>query len=129
MVRVSPRKFNVNTFFPMPAQMGQASATINVPAGTSTGGAGYATTLTADITLPSDTAYVRVNIKPSRTGVTYVGSPVVMFENDATFVAFVSARGNGRFRCTVLITSGFDAPFSTASANNFTFSVVGFRVP
>lgn len=129
MANINPKRFQANSMFPMPAQTDSATVTINVPSGTETGGAGYANTLTADFSLPSNTSYIRVNILSSRRSIRFVGSPLVMYENDATFIAFISARGNGNFRATVMLTSGFDAPFTTSSVNNFTFNVTGFRVP
>lgn len=129
MASINPKNFQVNTHFPMPANVSVGAIQVPVPSGTYAGGAGYANTLYRDITLSSDTNFVRVNITSSRRNMKYVGSPLLMYENDATFIAFVSARGNGVFRCYVMLTSGFDYVENTTSANNFTFNITGFKIP
>lgn len=126
---INPKPFKANTFFPMPAQTGVGAYQLQIPSGTQNGGAGYANTLYYDLQLPEDTDYVRVNITSSRAAKTFVGSPVVFYDDDATFIAFVSARGNGLFRCYVLLTSGWSYTMATTSAHNITFNLTGFRVP
>lgn len=132
MASIDPKRYRANTLFPMPAQTGEATVTVNVPSGTSNGGAGQANALYADVQLSTDTDYVRIGMNASRATESrgYVGSPFLLYFDDAIYICFVSARGNGLFRCYVLVTTGFDASYwSTTATNNITFHLVGFRVP
>lgn len=132
MASINPKNFKANTLFPMPAQTGESTVTVNVPSGTSNGGAGTANVLYTDVQLPTDTSYVRIGMNSSRatTSREYIGSPFLMYYDDAIYICFVSARGNGLFRCYVLVTTGFDAShWSTTAENNITFHLVGFCVP
>lgn len=129
MANLNPAKFIVNSDFPMPAQVSQKSVTVNIPAGSSAGGASQAATYTADINIGSDAQITRLAIKSSRTGVTTVGSNLLQYYGDGTFVAFFQNRGNGVVRATVLVTSGYDFPTTISSANNFTFYLSSFKLP
>lgn len=130
MANLKPKRFMMNSLFPMPAQTDKKTVTVEIPAGTSNGGASYANIITKDVTLPAETGYLRVNITASRNGMTYPGTSLVQYAQDGTFITFIRAMGNGKFRCTVMITVGLDESYwTTQSACNYTFNIVGFRVP
>lgn len=129
MANTDSSRFIINSDFPMPAQVSQVSATVNIPAGSGAGGAGYADTYTADVDVGGKAQMFRLAIKSSRTNKVVPGGTMLQYYSDGTFVAFFQNIGNGKLRCSVQVTSGFDAPLTTTSDNNFTFYISSFRLP
>lgn len=129
MANVDHNKFIINSDFPMPAQVSQVSATVNIPAGSSAGGASHAEIYTADVNVGEGAQILRMAIKSSRNNIVAPGGTLTQYFNDGTFVAFFQNLGNNTVRCTVQVTAGFEAPMTISSDNNFTFYISSFRLP
>lgn len=129
MASANPSKFKVNSDFPMPAQVSQKTGVVNIPAGSGAGGASYADTYTTDVDVGADAQIYRLAIKSSRDNIIVPGDKMIQYYSDGTFIAFFQNLGNGKVRCTVQITSGYDFPAQISSANDFIFYISSFKLP
>ena len=124
MARIDQSKFILNSDFPMPAQVSNASTSITIPAGTS-----KIVIFQQTLDIDPKTEDLRVSVKSSRNNILVPGI-LDLFEPDVEFIAWAEKYSSNKVRCVIIMANWEGGQQQTTSTDNtFTFYISGFKLP